>query len=248
MARSSAIVANTNATAAAMNLLRSDALGASRFLANQQSSPGMTVQVQPGVVYFGGTQLKYAGGNSGTYTAPSANPRIDLLCINSSGTLSSVTGSENASPVAPAYPGDKMVIAEITHRVGETTILDNENQTAGQGFLTDVRPFFTVPSVSSSIDQTSNYALNSSYTNTTNRVQLHTITLSLTSVSGQNPFVGWSANNGMQGQSYFSNGPANSSQIKAIVTFIVNPGNGFSTFTGGSGGSISVQYWYTSEL
>ena len=173
--RSAPFVANTNATAAAMQLLRADAQAASFLLVNQQASPGMTVQVQAGVIYIGATKVTYAGGNSGTITAPSTNPRIDLLTIDTSGTLAFTTGTEAISPVAPTYPANKMVLAEIYNVVGETMIFDNVNQTGGQGYITDARPILqTVYPTAAALGTP---LLNHSYTNNSGRAQLHIVSV-----------------------------------------------------------------------
>jgi hypothetical protein len=101
----------------------------------------MALYVEPGVVYVNGTRVIWSGGSSPTITAPSSHPRIDLLTIDNTGTLALTTGTENASPSAPTYPADKIVLCEIYNVVGETAIYDNENQTSGQGYLYhDVRP------------------------------------------------------------------------------------------------------------
>jgi len=106
----------------------------------------MTLVVQAGTAYVNGTEVKFAGGLAPTVTAPASNPRIDLLSIDSSGTLAWTTGSENASPTAPTYPANKLPICEIYNVVGETQLLDSENQTSGQGYvLYDVRPTVTTP-------------------------------------------------------------------------------------------------------
>lgn len=95
---------------------------AAHFNIRQQSTPNMTLAVGPGVANINGTIVKYAGGNTSTFTAPTSNPRIDLIYIDSSGALGYITGTEAASPTAPNYPADKLVIAEIYHRVGETSL------------------------------------------------------------------------------------------------------------------------------
>ena len=99
-----------------------------------QQTPDLTVRINKGVAVVDGTVVKYAGGNSPTITAPSANPRIDLITINSSGVIGVTNGAENASPVAPTYPTDKTVLAEIYSRVGMTEILDNDDS-ASEGYI-----------------------------------------------------------------------------------------------------------------
>ena len=103
----------------------------------------LTLYVEPGVFYIAGTRVIFAGGSTPAVTAPSANPRIDVLSINSSGTLAWTTGTESASPSAPAYPNPaaNLVLCELYNVVGETALYDTANQTAGQGYISnDVRP------------------------------------------------------------------------------------------------------------
>ena len=145
------------------------------FLVHQQASPGITVHVESGVLYIGPTQVIFAGGDSPSITAPSTNPRIDLLTIDTTGTLALVTGVEGASPAVPTYVTNKVVLAQIYNVVGETLIYDNANQVAGQGYITDVRPIIqtTSPTIT---DQSSN-TIGSTYTNNTGRSQLHIVTV-----------------------------------------------------------------------
>ena len=138
--KSSAVAAGDTATAAQYNDLRQDAQGGSFLKVHAQASPGMTVKIEAGFCFIGLTKVNYAGGNSGTITAPATNPRIDLIVINSSGTISAVTGTEAASPSVPTYPEDKMVLAEIYLRVGATSIKDADDSTNGY-IQNDVRPF-----------------------------------------------------------------------------------------------------------
>jgi hypothetical protein len=109
----------------------------------------MQLYVQPGTYYVGATRILFLGGSSPTFTAPSANPRIDLVTADSSGTIAIVGGTESASPVAPSYPANKLVLAEIYHVVGETALYDNDNQQASEGYvLNDVRPALAPPYIS----------------------------------------------------------------------------------------------------
>ena len=115
------------------------------FLCQEQASPNMTLSVQAGNVWFGGTFLAFAGGNTPSFTAPSTHPRIDVVCIDSSGTVSVITGAENASPVAPAITAGLVGLCQVYHVVGETDIHDNDTQVGGQGYiLYDVRPFMAL--------------------------------------------------------------------------------------------------------
>jgi hypothetical protein len=101
----------------------------------------MQLYVEDGTYYIGTTRVLFTGGSTPTVTGPVSHPRIDVLSINSSGTLSWTTGTENASPVAPTYPTGQIVICELYNVVSETALYDNENQQSGQGYISnDVRP------------------------------------------------------------------------------------------------------------
>lgn len=104
-----------------------------------QDTPNMTVKIFPGFASVAGIMIKYAGGNSPTFTAPVSNPRIDLVYINKSGAIAITAGTEAASPVAPTYPTVGVVLAEIYLRVGATAIYDVD--TPGQAYVyNDARP------------------------------------------------------------------------------------------------------------
>jgi hypothetical protein len=123
---------------------------ASSFSASTTATGGsytantMALYVEPGVFYIAGARVIFTGGVTPTVTAPSSHPRIDVLSINASGTLSWTTGTENASPVAPTYPNPatNLVLCELYNVTGETQLFDNANQTSAQGYISnDVRTF-----------------------------------------------------------------------------------------------------------
>jgi hypothetical protein len=100
----------------------------------------MQLCVQDGTYYINGARYLFTGGSTPTITAPVSHPRIDVLTIDTSGTLAWTTGTENVSPVAPTYPANKFPICELYNVVSETALYDNENQQAGQGYIyNDVR-------------------------------------------------------------------------------------------------------------
>ncbi len=105
----------------------------------------MKLFVEAGVFYIGTTQVNFLGGSSPAFTAPTTNPRIDILTIDTAGTLAITQGTEAASPTPPTYPFGKVVICEVRNVVGEASIYDNQNQQSGQGFISlDTRPFNAV--------------------------------------------------------------------------------------------------------
>lgn len=145
--RSSQVNAGDTGTIGQYNKLRDDAYASSMLLAHEQSTPDLTVYVEAGKVYINGTLVEYAGGNSPSFTAPATNPRIDVLSINSSGTLVRTAGTEAASPVAPSVPSGEMPICQVYNKVGQTQIYDTD-QGASKGYIyKDIRSFLTLPKV-----------------------------------------------------------------------------------------------------
>lgn len=97
-------------------------------------------------VYLGFQPLIIDAKSAPTITAPVSNPRIDILVIDSAGSLSWVTGTEAASPAVPwsSLSFDKLPICLVYNKTTETKILDYEDKDtdANQGYiLADVRPF-----------------------------------------------------------------------------------------------------------
>jgi hypothetical protein len=246
--KSSPVSAATNATAAQYNDLRSDAYGGSQLLVHQQASPGLTVHVENGVLFLGGTKVTYAGGNSAAFVAPVTNPRIDILTIDSSGTLAITQGTENASPVAPTYPIDKMVLCEVRNVVGETIIYDNANQVAGQGYITDVRPVLYNPSPS--ITDNSALALNTLYTNTSGRAQLHIASVDMTVSAGGtgNARVDFQVAGVMADQALISktSGTEGIEMVLSVMVMVL-PGQTYKLFpvVNGNGAVNSIVSWKT---
>lgn len=120
------------------NNLRDEAYASSMFLCMQQATPNLTLKVSPGSCYINGARVDYAGGNSPSFTAPTTHPRIDLLTINSAGTLVRVAGVEAASPEPPSVINTPICL--VYNRVGQTSI--RETDTTGQGYIyKDVRNF-----------------------------------------------------------------------------------------------------------
>lgn len=111
---------------------------------------GMTVAVEPALVanyyaqiYIGSAHLSFAGGSAPAISAPSANPRIDLLAINNAGVLSWTTGTEASTPVEPTYPSGKIPICLVYQKTTMTKVVNFEDKDANpnEGYIyRDVRP------------------------------------------------------------------------------------------------------------
>ena len=119
--------------------------------ARAQASPNMTVAVAAcdvesfwRQVWVGTeTPLNFTGGNSPSLTAPSSNPRISLLTIDSAGTLAWTNGAEAASPVPPSCPLGKVPICYVYCVTTMTKIYNYEDHTSypTHGYIyRDVRP------------------------------------------------------------------------------------------------------------
>jgi len=120
-----------------------NARGIDLLAVSQQDTPDLTIQVSSGNVWFGSSLVEFAGGNSPSFTAPSSNPRIDVLSLNSAGTLIRTAGSEAGSPVAPSVPVGNIPICQVYNRVGQTSIKDADDSTNGYVYK-DLRPVLTL--------------------------------------------------------------------------------------------------------
>lgn len=138
--KSSTVASGDTATPAQYNNLREDAKIAANLLAHEQATPDMTLKIEAGIFYMGATRIVYAGGNTPSFTAPTTNPRIDIVAMRFDGDITILQGSEAASPVPPTYLLDKFVICEVYHRVGETSIKDSDDSSNGYIYR-DVRQF-----------------------------------------------------------------------------------------------------------
>jgi hypothetical protein len=87
----------------------------------------MTVQLDAGAIPgVGAMPVQVALQTSATLTAPAANPRKDIVYIDSlTGVIGVATGAEAVSPVDPAVPALKIAIARMSMTVGMTTITNS---------------------------------------------------------------------------------------------------------------------------
>lgn len=96
------------------------------FAPHEQASPDMTIALDAGAIFSGATLTEIATQNTGTITAPSVNPRIDrIVCNLITGTVSVITGAENASPVAPAITAGNFPVAQILLGTSTTAITND---------------------------------------------------------------------------------------------------------------------------
>lgn len=101
------------------------------------SAPDMTVTIDAGALLVGESLVSQNAQTSGTITAPSGNPRRDLIVIDEkTAALSIVTGTEAASPSDPDLPDGKIPVGRIRLTVGMTVIDDMD--------IDDLRPIWLV--------------------------------------------------------------------------------------------------------
>lgn len=113
---------------------------ARQFRVHAQATPNMTVAIDGGNLQNGTTRTTVAAQNTATLTAPTTNPRNDLVVIDqTTGAQSVVTGTEAASPADPTVPSGKTVLARVRLTVGMSSIPDAS--------IDDLRPLFEQPSL-----------------------------------------------------------------------------------------------------
>ena len=101
-------------------------------------------------VYLGVNNMTFAGGPSPQITPPAANPRIDLLVLNSSNTLEWITGTEASSPAEPTFPTDKIPICLVYCKIIMAKVVDYEDKDANPNeayIYKDVRPLICIPQI-----------------------------------------------------------------------------------------------------
>ena len=95
------------------------------FAPHEQATPDMTVRLEAGAIFDGTTLTEVAAQSTGTFTAPTTNPRIDRVVIDrSTGIISTITGTEDVSPTAPAIAAGTVPIARVALSVGQTEIVN----------------------------------------------------------------------------------------------------------------------------
>lgn len=117
----SAYKAAIDAAIAVLNSIGGD------FAPHASTAPNMQVVIDAGRIFKpGGSIISVAQQTTGALIAPITNPRIDRVVVDSEdGVYSVLTGTESASPVAPAIPNGKLPVCQISMTVGMTTIANS---------------------------------------------------------------------------------------------------------------------------
>ena len=99
---------------------------AGQFAPHEAAVPDMTVVVDAGRIMQPTAFVEVAQQTSGTITAPTTNPRNDIIVVDiSTGVLSIVTGAEAASPADPAITDGKVPVGRISLTTGTTSITNS---------------------------------------------------------------------------------------------------------------------------
>ncbi len=144
MRKTSKVVAGETGKAIEYNNLRDEARGSSFLMAYADTTTTtLKVLVNEGNVYFGSTIVEFTGGYSPEITDTAQSSRIDVLTINSSGTLEITEGTEADSPTTPDIPAGKIPICSIYMRNGATQITDEDDSSNGY-IYNDLRQFINL--------------------------------------------------------------------------------------------------------
>lgn len=121
---------------------------AGQFAPHEENSPAMTVRLDAGRLWDvdGQSLTEVAAQSSGTITAPTTNPRKDIVYIDqTSGVVGVATGTEAVSPSDPAVPTGKIPVARVTLATSTTAITNP--------LIDDLRQLYLPPVSTSSEDQ-----------------------------------------------------------------------------------------------
>lgn len=100
-------------------------------------------------VYVGNTRISFGGGVTPSMTAPTTNPRLDLISKSPTGTLTVTQGTETASPSdsdIPATPIKHIPVCVIYQKTTATKIVDYHQKdvyTNDSYIWKDLRPIYT---------------------------------------------------------------------------------------------------------
>ena len=119
------------------NEFRKENMPFSTLKVTAQSTPDMTVRVSPGAFWVNGkTLIEYVGGNSSTFTAPSANAKWCLLVLRQQGTLDIVDGVESSNPEFPDCPRTCLPLCAIYLQSTDTAITED--------MINEIRPVYNI--------------------------------------------------------------------------------------------------------
>ena len=108
---------------------------AAAFAGHQQTVADLTVRLDAGSIWdiAAGTITEISAANTGSLSAPSGNPRFDIVYIDEvTAAIGVATGAEAGAPTDPTIPAGKIPITRINWTVGMGEITNAD--------LDDIRP------------------------------------------------------------------------------------------------------------
>ncbi len=90
------------------------------------ATPDLTVDVAVGVAILDGSQIAVSAQLNNAVTTGAGSPRVDLVTVNSSGTVVITDGTAAAEPVAPAIPANSVPLAFLYVPASDTSIANNQ--------------------------------------------------------------------------------------------------------------------------
>jgi len=166
------------------NLARREAEASSYLLAYGDTSTAK-IFVSPGIAYFGGDVVDFAGDSSALISDPAASDRIDIHYLDSAGVLQVLEGTEDDSPTAPTLDPGFIPVAQVYNRPGQT-IIDDSDQGGGDGYIDkDTRPFLDKISPSQT-EVTGSRSLDTEYENTSKKWLMLVVSVSVKARTNSN--------------------------------------------------------------
>ena len=106
---------------------------ANQFSAYEADPADYTVMIGPGNHRSGSSYNQYAERQTGSFSLPASDDRIDLVCLaRADGSIVTVTGTEATTPSAPSVPANSIPLAEVYLTPGLAAITNAQ--------ITDRRP------------------------------------------------------------------------------------------------------------
>lgn len=92
----------------------------------ETGTPDLNLTLAAGTYEINGIEYSYGGGTIANSSASGANPRIDVISINTSGTVTVTAGTAAANPVAPGLPSGECPLALVYRATSDNTISNED--------------------------------------------------------------------------------------------------------------------------
>jgi len=104
-----------------------------QFAPHEETTPAMTVRIEAGELYDGSTRTTVAAQSTGAITAPTTDPRNDIVWLDrTTGAVGVATGVEAPTPSDPALPANAVPVARVRLQTSTAAITND--------LIDDLRP------------------------------------------------------------------------------------------------------------